>query len=195
MRPVVLLCLATCLLPATLAGQRDSVLASRWVGESNGRPLQFEFYGDSMLVLDDRTPLDYRLTDDSLVAWGDTTVTAQWRYIMGHLLLDTPDGPVTMSAQGPLARPLTGRWVGPLGDEQETMIEMVLYLGGTVRWRPLGSGVAWTEGEWDRESRLITFIWPDETEWNGQYDPIGNNLLLEHTVEGGSSTILRRAFR
>lgn len=190
--PLILALLA--LVPSVAHAQRDSVLASRWVGIHKGRPLQFEFYGDTMLVVDDRVPLDFRLTPDSLVALGDTIVMASWRYVLGHLLLDTPDGPVTMSAQSELARPLTGRWVGTLGDADGTLIEMVLTLGGTAHWRALGTR-AWTEGEWERESRLITFIWPDETEWQGQYDPIGNALLLSHTVEGSEGSILRRAFR
>ena len=197
----VYICGMRCLLPLVLlasaspvVAQRDSVMASRWVGMHLGRPLTFEFYSDTMLVVNDRLGLAFQLTDDSLVASGDTLVTARWRHVLGHLLLDTPDGPLTMSPQNVLARPLTGRWVGPLGDEEETLIEMRLALGGAVWWRPLGGG-AWTEGEWQRESRLITFTWPDETEWRGQYDPIGNNLLLEQTVEDGHGSILRRAFR
>lgn len=205
MRPALLL-LAFVLsgAPSLAHGQQDSLLASRWVGHHKGRPLQFEFYGDTMLVVDDEHALDYRLTGDSLLATGDTLVIAQWRYVMGHLLLDTPEGAITMSAQNFLARPLTGRWVGPLGDDDETQIEMRLYLGGTAYWRPVGAA-AWTQGEWERESRVITFTWPDPAaaadpdaeplEWRGQYDPIGNNLLLERTVEGAHGTILRRAYR
>ena len=204
MRPAVFVLLLLLAFPTAATAQRDSLLASRWVGYHLGRPLQFEFYGDTMVVVDDEHALDYRLTLDSLVATGDTLIVARWRYVMGHLLLDTPDGAVTMSAQNFLARPLTGRWVGPLGDDDETLIEMRLYLGGTARWRPI-DGSSWTTGEWERESRLITFTWPDPAaaddpeaeplEWRGQYDPIGNNLLLENTVEGSHGTILRRAYR
>lgn len=182
------------LLAAPLGAQRDSVLASRWVGIHQGRPLQFEFYGDTMLVVGDAIPLTFRLTNDSLVADGDTIIRARWRYVLGHVLLDTPDGPITMSAQSLLARPLTGRWIGPLGTPDDRMVEMVLAANGTARWRDLAGG-AWTSGEWERESRLIAFTWPDETEWQGQYDPIGNNLLLLRTLEGSQGSILRRAFR
>ena len=203
MRPALAVFLAALCLPGAVRAQRDSVLASRWVGLHNGRTIQFEFYGDTMLVVDDAIPLTFRLTGDSLVATGDTLIVARWRYVLGHVLLDTPDGPLTMSAQSFLARPLTGRWVGPLGDEAETMIEMRLHLGGTAYWRRFGAG-GWTQGEWERESRLITFTWPnpragaDNEEpllWHGQYDPIGNNLLLQQTVEGSHGTILRRAYR
>lgn len=208
MRPAFAALLLTLCLPAALAGQQDSVLASRWVGQHNGRSLQFEFYADTMLVVDDEKGLDFRLTFDSLLATGDTLIVARWRYVLGHLLLDTPDGPITMSSQNALARPLTGRWAGPLGDDDETMIEVRVQLGGTAYWRPMET-TRWTQGEWERESRLILFTWPgepggaDENEdgepdpklWRGQYDPIGNNLLLEQTVEGGHGTILRRAFR
>jgi len=194
MRPAIATCFLALCLSGALAAQRDSVLASRWVGDHHNRTLQFEFYGDTMLVLDNEKPLNFRLTSDSLVATGDTIIVARWRYVLGHLLLDTPDGPITMSAQSVLARPLVGRWSGPLGDENETDIEMRLLLGGRAYWRPVGTAT-WTEGEWERESRLVTFIWLDETQWRGQYDPIGNNLLLEQTVEGGHGSILRRAFR
>jgi len=62
-----------------------------------------------------------------------------------------------------------------------------------TRWSlPAG---AWTYGEWDREMRVITFTWSDETEWQAQYDPVGNAMLFETTVAGAEATILRRIFR
>jgi hypothetical protein len=194
MRFILVFCGCLLVAPAGVAQQRDSVLASRWVGIHLGRPLRFEFYGDTMLVLNDQTPLSFRLSRDSLIAGGDTVIQARWRHVLGHLLLDTPDGPITMSRQVPLARPLTGRWTGPLGTPDDRLIEVFLAANGTARWRDL-SGGGWTTGEWERESRLIAFTWIDETEWQGQYDPIGNNLLLLRTVEGSQGSILRRAFR
>jgi len=64
MRSVAALLLAGLLVPAAAAAQRDSVLAHRWVGVHQGQPLQLEFYGDTMLVVDDQRALDYRLTGD-----------------------------------------------------------------------------------------------------------------------------------
>lgn len=180
-------------LATPLAAQRDSVLAKRWVGIHQGRPLQFEFYGDTMLVVNDRWTLSYHLTDDSLAAFGDTTVVGTYRLVLDRMLFRTPEGIVTMAPQSFLARPLDGRWVGPLGTADGATMELIISPGGKARWR--SSDVGWTEGEWDRASRSISFVWPDETEWRGQYDPIGNALLLQNTVEGASSTILRRAFR
>ncbi len=80
-----------------LAAQRDSVLATRWVGNHEGRPLQFEFYGDTMLVVNDLHALDYRLTGDSLVAFGDTIIQGRYRLVRDWLLFETPSGMVTMA--------------------------------------------------------------------------------------------------
>lgn len=177
-----------------LVAQRDSVLQSRWVGTHFGRMLNLEFYDDTMLVLNDEEPLNFRLTDDSLVAVGDTIIQARWRLVLGYLLLETPDGVITMASQSMLARPLTGRWVGPLGTSADTTIELEIYRNKTARWRPITGG-RWTAGEWERETRDVTLTWPDDTEWTGQYDPIGNAILFQQTVPQSSSTILRRAFR
>ena len=179
---------------AQAAAQRDSVLSSRWVGMHQGRPLQFEFYGDTMLVVNDQWALTFHLTRDSLLAFGDTTVVGRYRLVRDRLLFETPAGMVTMAPQSYLARPLDGRWIGELGTADGAGLELIISPGGRARWRKPGAG-PWIEGEWDRASRIITFVWPDETEWKGQYDPVGNALLLEQTVEGAGSTILRRAFR
>jgi hypothetical protein len=194
MRPSAALLLAGLLVPAAAAAQRDSVLAHRWVGVHLGRPLQFEFYGDSMLVVDDERVLDYRLTGDSLVALGDTTIAGQYRLVMGRLLFHTPDGVITMAVQSALARPLTGRWRGPLGTDDGAESELVISADGTARWRRLPGG-RWTYGEWDREMRAVTFTWADESEWRGQYDPVGNAMLFELTVPESQPTILRRIYR
>lgn len=194
MRLPAALLLASLLVPAGAAAQRDSVLAHRWVGVHLGRPLQLEFYADTMLVVGDEHVLDFRLTGDSLVAFGDTTIACQYRLAMGRLLLQTPNGMVTMAVQSALARPLTGRWRGPLGTDDGAEAELVIFADGTARWRRLPEG-RWTGGEWDREMRAVTFTWADESEWRGQYDPIGNAMLYELTVPESQPTILRRIFR
>jgi hypothetical protein len=150
-----------------------------------------------MLVVNDQYPLSYRATADSLIATGDTTVAGRYWFSVCRLLLETPDGSViTMSPQGVLARPLTGRWVGPLGTPDGTEAELRLALGGTARWHPLPDG-PWTEGEWERQTRIITFTWagPDTIPWVGHYDVEGNVILFERTVPGSRATIFHRVFR
>lgn len=176
------------------AAQRDTILAHRWVGVHLGRPLQLEFYGDTMLVVNDEHVLDYRLTYDSLVAFGDTSIVGRYRIVMQRLLLETPSGLITMAEQSALARPLTGRWRGPLGTDDGAEVDLIIYADGTARWRRRSRG-AWTQGEWDRDMRVITFTWSDESDWRGQYDPVGNAILFEHTVPEAGTTILRKVFR
>jgi hypothetical protein len=190
------LLLVACLaLPAErLAAQRDSVLSHRWVGIHLRQPLQLEFYGDTMLIVNDEHVLDFRLTDDSLVGRGDTTIQGRYRMALGRLLFETPGGVVTMSTQSPLARPLTGRWQGTLGTPEGVSIELLIRTDGTARWRRLPDG-RWSDGEWDRETRIITFTWVDESEWRGHYDPVGNAILFERTLPDAETSILRRAFR
>jgi hypothetical protein len=193
----ILLCVT-----APLAGQRDRVLTSRWVGTHQGRPLHFEFYGDSLLVVNDRHVLDFRLSHDSLTAVGDTTIQGRYRLApLEYLLLDTPDGLVTMSRQSALARPITGRWIGPLGSSGETRLELEIFSTGMVRWRTV-PGAGWTVGEWDRQFRQITFEWGEEAhveeeqvQWIAQYYAVGNALLLETTIPDADLTILRRVLR
>lgn len=196
---VLTLALLPCGAPALSAQQpfpADTAVLHRWVGTHDGRPLFLEFYGDSMLVVNDQYPLSFRLTPDSLVGFGDTTIVARWWMSDGRLILETSSGEVTMSEQGPLARPLTGRWVGPSGMAGGNDLELRMHANGTAEWRLLPGG-SWTPGEWDRTSRTLDFTWHDagETEWSGQYDPVGNAILFDHTAQGTSTTILRRAFR
>lgn len=194
MRPLVLVAILLAAGASRTAAQRDSVLAHRWVGIHLARPLQFEFYGDTMLVVNDEHVLDFRLTDDSLAAFGDTALAGRFRLVLGRLVFETPDGVVTMATQSPLARPLTGRWRGPLGTADGATVDLLIYASGTARWRRVPDG-RWMEGEWDRATRILTFTWTDESEWQGQYDPIGNAILFETTVPGAEITILRRVFR
>ncbi len=175
--------------------QSDNPLLKRWVGTHRGRPLFLEFYGDSMLVLDDGYVLDYYTTRDSIVAYGDTSFTVNYWFALGRLLLRTMDGNViTMSGQSALARPITGQWVGtPSGRDRE--VELQMLRDGTARWRYVPGG-GWVQGEWDRFSRNLTFTWlPDSTKWQGQYEPEGNALLFENSAPGWGLLILRRFFR
>lgn len=181
---------------APLVLQQSSPLSGRWVGMHRGAPLHFEFYGDSMLVVNDRYALNVRVTSDSLLASGDTTIVARYWFSLNRLLVETPDGyVVTMSSQKALARPLTGRWVGELGTPEQAEVELVITPGGVAHWRRLPVG-SWVEGEWERQTRVITFTWAaDSTDWVGHYDVEGNAILFGHTVPGSRAAIFRRVFR
>jgi len=174
----------------------DNPLFRRWVGDYRGRPLNLDFYGDTMLVVNDRYALDFEATSDSVIAYGDTSFAVHYRFALGRLLLRTEEGSIiTMAPQPPLARPLFGRWLGGSGRNGNGQIELLMYAAGTARWRWIPGGT-WTEGEWDRTSRIILFTWlPDSVAWSGLYDPGGNSLLLEETTPEIGSVILRRFFR
>lgn len=193
------------LLVATLAAgaatrqgsQCETSLRGRWVGLHHNGTLELDFYGDTMLVVNDQYPLRYRATSDSLIATGDTMLTARYWFSMCRLLLETPDGSlITMAAQQVLARPLTGRWVGDLGTADGIPAELRLAANGTARWHRLPDG-PWTDGEWERETRIITFTWAgaDTIPWVGHYDVEGNALLFDHTVPGSHTSIFQRVFR
>lgn len=174
----------------------DLPLSGRWVGQRRVRALWLEFYADTMLVVNDRYALQYRVTSDSLLAFGDTTITASYRMSHGWLLLHTPEGEViTMSPQTALARPLRGRWLGEVGGEDRSPAQLQLSVDGTARWRYLPQG-AWVVGEWDRSARNLTFLWePDSTQWFGLYDAEGNSILFRNTVEESLTSIFRRWIR
>jgi len=185
--------------PAPPAQVQDTTLLKRWVGNYLERPLTLEFYGDTMLVVGDRHALNYRLTFDSLVANGDTTIQARYHLSHGRLLLETPDGNVvTMAAQKTLGRPLTGRWVGDVDSSGTIMpLELNLNTDRTACWHSGPEG-KWTRGEWDRETRLITLTW-DAGEWTGFYDPQRNFLTLKPSTDSTHSVeptgTLQRVFR
>lgn len=188
-------------LAATVAARQGSQcetqLRGRWVGLHQSETIRLEFYGDTMLVVNDQHALNYRATSDSLIATGDTTVTARYWFSYCRLLLETADGAViTMSSQQVLARPLTGRWVGDLGTSDGAQAELRLVANGTARWRVLPEG-PWTDGEWERETRIITFTWAgtDSLPWIGHYDVEGNAILFDHTVPGSRTVIFQRVFR
>jgi hypothetical protein len=155
-----------------------------------------------MLVVGDRHALTYQLSADSLIAFGDTSFVARYRLVMSRLLLETPDGVITMSQQPTLGRPLTGRWVGDVeADGAYQPGELELTADRTARWRPLADGKP-AIGEWERETRRITLTWDNGNEWSGLYDPQRNTLLLEPRADstgavrpGGATGILRRVFR
>jgi hypothetical protein len=180
----------------SLAAQADDPLLRRWVGTHRGRPLHLEFYGDSMLVVNDARVVDYYTSRDSLVAYGDTAFAVNYWFALGRLLLRTEEGSVvTMSEQNALARPITGRWIGSPSGRSDREVQVNMSRDGTARWRWVPGG-GWTEGEWDRVSRNLTFTWmPDSTTWTGQYEPVGNAILFEQTFPGWGFLILRRLFR
>jgi hypothetical protein len=175
--------------------QTDTALLKRWVGNyPPGRVLNLEFYGDTMLVLNDRHGLSVRITTDSIIGTGDTTFTCRYRTVLGRLLLEAPDGTViTMASQPALARPFTGRWLGELAVGDRPAAEIIVYEYGTAKWRRVGED-KWITGEWERATRVVTFTWSDNTEWTGQYDPIGNAVLFEQTVAESGTSVFRRTF-
>jgi len=186
--------------PRTAAAQDSSFLLQRWVGTYQNSPLFLDFYGDTMLVVDDLYVTDFVATGDSLRVFGDTSFAVHYRFAADHemirLLLRTEEGAViTMSHQGPLARPLKGNWVGTPSRFPER--QMLLWMGvtGLARWRWASQG-QWTDGEWDRTHRMIQFTWlPDSTVWQGMYDPVAGQLLFDETVPESGVTVLKRFFR
>lgn len=192
------------LLPAPAAAQQpDSILTGRWVGIHLEKALTIEFYADTMLVVGDRHPLSYHLTNDSIVAVGDTSFAVHYRKAFGKLLLETAGGDViTMSPQATLGRPLIGRWVGDVDTSGTTRLaELRLGVDRSASWRALPDGKQ-EYGEWDRQTRKVTLTWNGGGEWTGLYDPVRNTLLLEPLADstgavlpGGATGVLRRVFR
>jgi hypothetical protein len=193
--PRTLTLLAAAGLLLTAAAQSDNPLLKRWVGTHDNRPLVLDFYGDSMVVVNDEYVDGYSLGDRQLSVYGDTSFTVKYWFTLDRLLLETGDGTVvTMSAQDALARPMFGTWRGSAISSGKR-IELWLGRGGVARWRPLPGG-GWTGGEWDRTSRTITFTWlPDSTVWTAQYDPPGGALLFESLPSEDGIVVLRHVYR
>jgi len=156
-----------------------------------------------MVVVRDQYVADYYATRDSIVVTGDTSFSVHYRFALDRMIVSTDSGNViTMSAQGPLARPLRGRWYGTPGRIRDSAIELQMLADGRAWWRTVAGG-QWVEGEWDRFSREITFTWlpdsaagrPDSTEWVGMYIPERSQLLFDETIPESGVTILRRFFR
>jgi hypothetical protein len=183
----------------TLSGfawlQDVNPLLKRWVGTHKNQTLFLDFYSDTVVV-DVSRGADFIATNDSIVVFGDTSFAVHYRFAQGWLLIRTEEGDViTMSSQGPLARPLWGRWLGRVSRMGNRMMELQIRGNGTAYWRWIPGGER-TEGEWDRFSRILTFTWlPDTVVWNGLYDPMQNQLLFEGTVEGSGVVVLERFFR
>jgi len=184
--------------------QREmSPLFQRWVGRSvTNRPLFFDFYADTMLIVNDVYVSDFWYTPDSLVVFGDTTFTVRYEFRYDKMLIHTVDGTtITMTPQSIAARPIFGGSVGEWGSwiattNDGTRMELQLRRASSqARWRALPSGT-WVSGDWDRQARNITFTWqPDSTTWIGQYDASGHQLIFEQTEPGTSVTIFRRFHR
>ena len=189
----LLLAAGTFLLAA--AAQSDNPLLKRWVGTHDNRPLVLDFYGDSMVMVNDEYVADFSLADRSISVFGDTSFTVRYWFALDRLLLETEDGAVlTMAAQDPLARPMFGTWRGS-EIASGRRIEVWLGRGGVARWRQLPGG-GWTGGEWDRSSRTIRFTWlPDSTVWTAQYDPPGGALLFEEMTPETGMVVLRHVYR
>jgi len=191
-----LLLVLTALVAGAASFQAESRLLRRWVGTHEGSALWLDFYGDTMVVVNDRMPANFRTSRGRLEVWGsDTAFTVSYWYNLDRLLLRTADGDViTMAPQDSLARPLDGDWRGS-GFGSDRQFEVKLLRGGVASWRVLPGG-AWRSGEWDRTSRLITFTWlPDSVVWTAQYDPGGSALIVVGAEPDSATVILRRAFR
>lgn len=175
------------------AAAQDAALFKRWIGTHEGRPLVLDFYGDSMVVVNDEHVGGYEVSGRRLSVTGDTTFSVTYWFALDRLLLETEAGIVlTMAPQDPLARPMFGQWVGTSTSGRG--LELYLGRGGVARWRSTGSG--WVNGEWDRRSRTITFTWmPDSTSWTAQYDPLGAALLFEVMEPDTGIVVLRHRYR
>ena len=176
------------------AGQAP--LKGRWVGTHNNSPLHLDFYGDTMVVVNDAYPASYHVTYDSLVVYGDTSFAVSYWFSLDRLLLRTMDGKVvTMSRQDELARPIQGLWQGsPVGKPEHTVV-LRMERGGIARRRSLPAGT-WVEGEWNRRSRTIRFTWmPDSLTWVASYDAGGQALLFNETDETTGTLVLRKVWR
>ena len=195
MRKIILLAALTFSV-ASWSAQEPHPLFRRWVGTLNLRPLHFDFFGDTMLLLNDTGALSFSIEGDSLIAWGrDTTFTVRFWFSMDRLLVLTAESTVvTMSEQSTMARPISGLWRGsPIGRSDER-IELRLWRGGVAsyRSRPYWE---WISGEWNRSARFINLTWEeDSTEWMGQYDPNGV-LSFDSTWAEGLSVFLRKVYR
>lgn len=211
MRTLTVLCALFLLSAGFDGGQADPRLLKRWVGTHRGLPLWLDFYGDTMLVVNDMYALDYFASPRSFEAVGDTAFRVAYWFARDRLLLETEAGQVlTMAEQDPLARPLfAGSWRGTTIGRAQPVIDLRMYRGGVAQYRELPDG-EWIEGEYDRSTRIITFTWfpdtleseaeADSLEWVGQYDPAGNALLFpgtipEESLPDAGTVVLRRAFR
>jgi hypothetical protein len=154
-----------------------------------------------MLVVNDLHVTSFYHTPDSLVVYGDTSFAVRYEFRLDRMLLHLRGGgTITMSSQPLTARPIFGgtiatwgRWVANLSNGTRLLLQ-ILRGGNTARWRPLTGG-SWTQGEWNRDARTITFTWrPDSSTWVGSYDATGHQIIFEETAPGTGVAIFRRAF-
>ena len=176
-------------------GPQGHPILKRWVGTHEGRPLVLDFYGDTMLVVNDEYLTGYRLTDRMLTVFGDTSFTVSYWFALDRMMIETADDVlITMAEQDLLARPMFGRWAGS-GFSSGQRVELYLGRGGVARWRRVPGG-GWIDGEWDRSSRTITFTWmPDSTTWIAQYDPLGSALLFQESGIDDETIVLWHTLR
>jgi hypothetical protein len=195
MRTAILLTALT-LSVASWSAQEQHPLLRRWVGTLNLQPLHFDFFGDTMLLLNDEKPLSFSVEGDSLIVWGpDTTFTVRFWFSRDRLLVLTAESTlVTMSEQDRMARPIFGLWRGnPIGRSDE-QIELRLRRGGVASYRSKPAW-QWITGEWNRSTRMITLSWDaDSTQWEGRYDPEGV-LLFDSTYAESGTVVLRKVYR
>lgn len=180
--------------------QQSAQLTGRWVGTLNNQSLHLDFYGDTMVVVNDRYALNYRATYDSVIVWGsspgDTAFAVRYWFSMDRLLLQTVEGKVvTLSQQDLLARPIDGRWRGSPVGKGEVTVELRMSRGGIAQRRVIPGG-AWVQGEWERRSRNIRFTWlPDSIVWMAYYDPLGEALLFDSTEAEIGTLVVRKVYR
>ncbi len=190
--------------PATAQFQQEiNPLFQRWVGRNpNNRPIFLDFYGDSMVVVNDVFVSSFISTRDSLVVFGDTSFAVSYEFRLDRMLIHNADGStMTMSTQPLSARPIFGgrigqwaSWYARLGNGRGISLE-INRSGDRARWRPAAGG-SWRQGEWDRDARTIVFTWlPDSTEWRGSYDAAGHQIIFEEIETGSGVAIFRRAYR
>lgn len=159
-------------------------------------PLYLDFYGDTMVVVNDSYVADYHATYDSIVVVGDTSFAVRYWFSLDRLLLETAEGKlVTMARQSEYARPIEGLWRGtPIG-HPDVFVTIQMWRGGIAR-RRMTPATDWTDGEWDRQSRIIRFTWmPDSITWEGSYDPLGEALLFDSTEADLGTLVLRKVYR
>ena len=189
-------------------------LLRRWVGTHLGRPLFLDFYGDSLLVVNDYWVLGFWYGPDSLIAYGDTSFAVRYRFSYDKLLIENAEGnTVTMSPQPTLARPVfggRGTWATWIARADSGQLELqITRIGKRARWRRVPGG-RWVEGTWRQLGRTFTFEWDstgaltppveglpaDSThQWSGLYDARAHQFIFEHTEPGTRVAIFRHRLR
>ena len=176
------------------------------MGTHQGRPLYFDFYGDSLLVVDDFRITNFDYDWNSLRVFGDTTFQVRYEFVLDRLIITTESGVVvTMAPQSIQARPLRPRLAqGPVVWTAETsngQLQIRLSRGGAAAWRQLPGG-RWITGRWNRSSNNVVFRWPnpnatepaDSLSWFGQYDN-PRAIIVSNPTRDIDLAIFRRRVR